>query len=115
MSYPEGLNYTAFRDVVEQRLQDTSNVVFSTTELDSAIEEAVREASNSRPYIYKAEFNLENRTGTATADTANALVDTTLDQFLTGDVGKWVYNSEDRLWAQVTAYVSAIKDEWIQK
>ena len=107
MTYPEGLTYSNFRDVVEQKLQDASNVVFSTTELDYAIEEGFREASNYRPYIYKAEFNLESRMGTATADTANALVDTTLDQFVAGDVGKWVYNSQDRVWAQVTAYVSA--------
>ncbi len=107
MAYPEGLTYANFRDVVEQRLQDTGNTVFSTTELDYATEEGFREASVYRPYIYKAEFNLESRTGTATADTANALVDTTLDQFLSGDVGKWIYNSEDRTWAVVTAYVSA--------
>jgi len=105
MGYPEGLTYSNMRDVIEQKLQDTGNAVFSTTELDYAIEEASREYSTYHPYIYKAEFNLESRTGTADTDTASALVDTVKDQFLSTDVGKWVYNSEDRTWAQVTAYV----------
>ena len=105
MAFPE--THSTMRTLILQKLQDTGAAVFSTTELDFAITEGLREFGQLRPYIYKAEFNLESRTGTATTDTASALVDTTLDQFLSSDVGKWVYNSEDRTWAQVTAYVSA--------
>jgi len=107
MGYPAGLIYTDMRTLIQTKLQDTGAAVFSTTELDYAIEEGLREFSNLQPYIYKAEFNLESRTGTANSDVASALVDTSLSQFLAGDVGKWVYNSEDRTWAVVTAYVSA--------
>jgi len=105
MAFPE--THSTMRDLIEQKLQDTGNAVFSPTEIDLGITEGLREFGQYRPYIYKAEFNLESRKGTASATTASALVDTTLDQFLSGDVGKWIYNETDRTWAQVTAYVSA--------
>jgi hypothetical protein len=104
MAYPE--TYSSMRTLIQTKLQDTGATIFSTAELDLAMTEEQRELAQYSPYIYKAEFNLESRQGTATADTASALVDTTLSQFLAGDVGKWVYNSEDRTWAQVTAYVA---------
>jgi len=106
MAYPEGLIFSEMRDLVEQKLQDTGNANWETAELDLYIEEELREISNYHPYIYKAEFYLENRRGTANSDTANALVDTTESQFLEGDVGKWVYNKDDRTWSVVTAWVS---------
>lgn len=106
MSYPSELTYGNMRDLIEQKLQDTGNSDWSTAELDLYIEEGLREISNYHPYIYKAEFNLESRHGTATTDTANALVDSD-EPFLSSDVGKWVYNLVDRTWAVVTAYVSA--------
>jgi hypothetical protein len=102
MAYPE--TYATMIDLISQKLQDTGNAVWTDAELLLYITEGLREISQYHPYIYRCEFNLESRTGTATADTANALVDTTNSQFLAGDVGKWVYNSEDRTWAVVTAY-----------
>jgi len=107
MAYPE--TYSSMRDLIEQKLQDSGNALFTTAEIDPAMTEGQREIAQYSPYVYKAEFNLESRRGTATATTASALVDTTLDQFLSGDVGKWIYNETDRTWAQVTAYVSATR------
>ena len=46
------------------------------------------------------------RTGTASATSANHLVDTGANQFVSADVGRWVYNSTDKTYAQITAYNS---------
>ncbi len=104
MAYPEV--YSSMRDLIEQKLQDTSNATWTAAEIDLYITEGLREIAQYHPHILRFEFNLESRRGTADTDTAGALVDTSLDQFLSTDVGKWVYNSEDRTWAEVTAYVS---------
>lgn len=106
MAYPGELSFANMRDLIEQKLQDTGNSDWETAELDLYIEEGLREISNYHPHIYKAEFNLESRRGVATSDTASALIDATNAQFLSTDVGKWVFNSDDRTWAVVTAYVS---------
>ncbi len=103
MSYPE--THATMRDLIEEKLQDSGNAIWGTGEVDNGIIEGLRELSKMHPYIYRAEFNLESRRGTANGDTTNALVDSTLSQFLSSDVGKWVYNSDDRKWAVVTAYV----------
>jgi len=104
MAYPE--TYSSLRDLIESKLQDSSNAKFSTAELDLVMTEGLREIAKYHPYIYRAEYNLENRSGTATATTTGALVDSTESQFLSTDVGKTIYNIKDRTWAIVTAYVS---------
>ncbi len=163
MAYPE--TYATMIDLISQKLQDTGNSVWTDAELNLYINEELREISKYHPYIYRCEFNLESRTGTATTTSntwaattayvvgnyvqpttpntsytfrctvagtsggteptfsttvggtvtdggvtwttyANGLVDATNAQFLTGDVGKWIYNETDRTWAVVTAYVS---------
>jgi len=104
MAYPE--TYATMVDLISYKLQDTSNAVWADAEIELGMAEGERELSQYHPHIFRAEFNLESRMGTATATTAGALVDTTNDQFLSADVGKWIYNSTDRTWAQVTAYVS---------
>ena len=58
-------------------------------------------------YVMMETFQIESRYGTATSDTASALVDATNAQFLATDVGKAIYNSTDKTWAVVTAWVSA--------
>ncbi len=105
MAYPE--IYSTMVDLISSKFQDASNAVLTDAEIELFMAEGEREISQYHPHIFKAEFNLESRVGTATATTAGALVDTTNDQFLSTDVGKWIYNSTDRTWAQVTAYVSA--------
>jgi len=46
------------------------------------------------------------KTGTATATTTNHLIDTTLNQFVAGDVGRTLKNTTDNTYAVVTAYNS---------
>lgn len=101
------LAYSAFRDKIEQLLQDTGNATFSTAELDYYIGDAFRESARYAPHLVRVPFKIESRTGTATGTTASALVDATEAQFTSADVGKFVYNTTDKTWAQVTAYVSA--------
>jgi hypothetical protein len=105
MAYPE--TWATMTDLISQKLQDTGNAKWADAEIALGMTEGLREISNTRPFIYRAEFNLESRNGRTTATTASALVDSTKSQFLAGDVGKWLYNSTDRTWAVVTAYVSA--------
>lgn len=98
--------YTAFRDSVEATLQDTTNVNFSTAELDVCIAQACREAGRYVPHVVKVSFNIESRFGTATSTSSNNLVDTK-SQFLAGDVGKVVYNTTDKTWALIKTYTSS--------
>ncbi|KKL64029.1 hypothetical protein LCGC14_2169140, partial [marine sediment metagenome] len=67
MAYPE--TYSSMRDLIEQKLQDTSNVSFGTPELDLYITEGLREIAQYHPHILKFEFNLESRRGSATSTT----------------------------------------------
>jgi len=105
MAYPE--TYTTMQDLIEQKLQDTGNAVFSTTELDLAITEGLREISQFSPHIYMVEYLIESRKGTATSTSVGNLVDATNDQFVSGDVGKIVFNTTDRTWAYITTYTDA--------
>ena len=58
-------------------------------------------------YDVQSEFDSTTLTGTATATLASHIVDTTANQFTSGDVGKTVYNSTDHTLATVTVYNSA--------
>ena len=105
MAYPE--TYSSMRDLIEQKLQDTSNNTWTAPELDLYITEGLREIAQYHPHILRFEFNLESRRGTATSTTTDSLTDATNDQFLASDVGKWIYNQTDRTWAEVTTYTDA--------
>src|SRR3990167_610547 len=101
------LSYTAFRDNIEAKLQDSTNTNFSTAELDTFISDACREAGRYVPHIVQVSFTLESRTGTATSTSSGNLVDATESQFVSGDVGKDVYNTTDKTWARITTFTSA--------
>ena len=79
---------------------------FTDAILTKKVDEGLDELSQYIPHIVKHTFQLESRTGKATSDTANALVDGTNAHFLSGDTSKVVYNVDDKTWAVVTAYVS---------
>lgn len=57
-------------------------------------------------YDVQNEFNSTQKVGSATATVANHLRDTTLNQFVAGDVGKWVHNTTDNSYAIITVYNS---------
>lgn len=46
------------------------------------------------------------KVGTASATTANHLIDATLSPFVAGDVGKKVWNTTDNTYATITTYNS---------
>jgi hypothetical protein len=54
----------------------------------------------------QSEFDSSVKTGTATATTANHLVDTTANQFVAGDVGRFVWNTTDNTYAKITTFNS---------
>lgn len=91
---------------VEAALQDSSNTVFSAAEVEIGLVDALRQLSEYVPHEEIDVYTLEMRTGSATATSANHLVDTTKLQFKSSDVGKWLYNSTDKVWAVITAYNS---------
>lgn len=102
-----GRTYSALRDAVEQRLQDTGNSVFSTTEIDQEIKDSLRLLAEYVPYMRFDDFEILYKVGTATETLASHLVDDTNEQFESGDVGKLVWNTSDRTFAQITAYTDA--------
>jgi len=61
---------------------------------------------NTEDYDLQSEFDSTEKTGVATATTANHLIDTTNNQFEAADVGRTVWNSTDNTYAIVTAYNS---------
>jgi len=61
---------------------------------------------NTEDYDIQDEFDSTEKTGAATATTANHLIDTVNNQFTADDVGRTVWNSTDNTYAVVTAYNS---------
>lgn len=61
----------------------------------------------SEDYDGRSEFDSSVKAGTASATTANHLIDTTLSPFVAGDVGKIVFNKTDTTYAIITVYNSA--------
>lgn len=53
------------------------------------------------------EFDSSRKTGTASATSASHLIDTTLNPFVAGDVGKTVWNTTDNTYTTITLYNSA--------
>ncbi len=87
-----------------QALQDDATL-YGVAETAIRLEDALREIPDHRSYLMREVFKIESRTGTATEDKANALVDDTNLQFLATDVGKVIFNTDDNTWAEVTAWV----------
>ena len=105
MPYPE--SFSTMVDLISQKLQDTGNSIWTDAELLLYMTEGLREISQKSPHIYMVEFLLESRQGSATSTSAGNLVDATNSQFVSGDVGKIVYNTKDRTWAYITTFTSA--------
>ncbi len=99
-------SYSAIRDKVESNLRDTGNVNFSTTELDEEIVDALFEVSQFFPHERMETYTIESRVGTASSTSSGNLVDATKSQFLSSDVGKMVFNSRDKTWAEIVTFTS---------
>jgi len=102
--------YSDLRDLVESKLQDTSNAEFGLPEINFEIEESLKEVSGYSGYrhIVEVAFSIESRQGTATSTSANNLVDATKSQFVSTDPTneKVVYNDTDKTWATIVSYSS---------
>ncbi|MDD5219670.1 MAG: hypothetical protein PHV11_03790, partial [Candidatus Bipolaricaulis sp.] len=82
-----------------------SDAVLETMQTDAFIE-GLRLLGEYVPHIVTVPYTIESRTGTASSTLANNLVDATEDQFLSTDVGKVVYNTTDKTWAEIKTYTS---------
>jgi len=104
--------YAEILDAIALGLEQTTisggSPSFATaTNLAPVINDGLDFIADYSPYEVLVRRLIESRSGTATSDTANALVDSTKSQFLSTDVGKVVYNSSTYKWGEITAYVSA--------
>ncbi len=91
-------------DEVQAELQDDGTIYLDAF-VAIQLEDAIREVSDYSSYEMMETFKIESRTGTADENKANALVDDASAQFLEADVGKEIYNTTDKTWAVVTAFV----------
>ncbi|KKM90024.1 hypothetical protein LCGC14_1242710 [marine sediment metagenome] len=92
---------------IQQELQDTTPTYYTDAEVTVQLPEAIIEVSEYKPRKVMETFELETRTGAATSSTSGALIDGDESQFRSSDVNKVIFNTTDRTWAIVTAYVSA--------
>jgi hypothetical protein len=85
--------------------------------IDSALGQSISDVLVGYPVILfnnentdeQNEFDSSVKSGTATATSANHLVDTTANQFTAGDVGKTVWNTTDNTYASITV-VNSVSD-----
>lgn len=101
------LSYTELRDQIESDLRDGTNSYHSEAELDYRITEALRRVAEYKKHVVRITYQMESRTGSATSTSSGSLVDASNDQFVSGDVGKRVYNDDDETWADITGYTDA--------
>jgi len=99
--------FSVLQSEIARLIQDTASAYVEAADIAQAIDHACSWVSVNAPRTALYHYFVESRTGTATSTTASALVDSTKAQFLAGDVGKVVYNSTDKTWAVISAYVSA--------
>ncbi|KKM24060.1 hypothetical protein LCGC14_1608860, partial [marine sediment metagenome] len=99
--------YTALIDKIESNLRDSTNTNFSTLEIDEDLVDALWEVAQYLPRERMETFTIESRTGTASSTSSGNLVDATASQFVSGDVGKIVFNNTDKTWAEIVTYTSA--------
>ena len=101
--------YSDLVDLIERKLQDTSNAEFTAAMINYQVEECLKEIGARQPNIVPVVFKIESRYGTASSTLANNLVDATKSQFLSTDPTneKVIYNSTDHTWAVVETYTDA--------
>lgn len=96
--------YAEIEALCLQMLQDTAGGIYTSTETDYWIEDALKEFSMYVPHIVDVIFKIESRTGTASATASYTLTDTTKSQFLSTDDTdeKVIHNTKDNTWATAT-------------
>lgn len=94
-------------DEVQSELGDDTTT-YTDAIVAVQIEKAVRKVSETLPDERRVSFFIESRTGTATSDTADSLVDTDEAQFLATDADKVIHNTQNNTWAIVTSATDAV-------
>ena len=99
-------SFAALVDEVEVELADTGNATWTAAEVTAQMEKALKEISDSTPYVIRESYRFETRYGTAGSTAASALSDTAKGHFGSGDVGKEVFNLTDRTHARIISFTS---------
>ena len=96
-------SYAAFTTLVREKLQTTAVADFSVAEINSQIEESLKEFSTYRPHLIPIVFKIEGRYGNTTATDSDDIVDTTKGHFVVADTTteKVVHNTTDNTYAVI--------------
>jgi len=99
-------DYSAMTALIATKLQSAGTMDFSVAEMDSQIEDCLKELSSYQAHLIPIVFKIESRYGTCSTTSANNLVDTTKGQFLADDhtKEKVVHNVTDDTWAVIASY-----------
>jgi len=93
-------------DNINNIIGATLTATWTDAKINSLIDNTLSEVSDVVPFVMVDIYQLETRRGAATSTSSNNLVDATNSQFLTGDVGKAIYNTTDKTWAEIQSYSS---------
>lgn len=101
-------SYAAMTTLITQKLQSSGTADFSVAEVDSMIEEGLKEFSFYSPHVIPVVFKIESRYGTCSSTSADNLIDTTKGQFKSTDDDdeKVIHNTTDNTWAVVLSFSS---------
>ncbi|KKN71810.1 hypothetical protein LCGC14_0416640 [marine sediment metagenome] len=102
--------FAALVNEIQSDLGDDTTT-YTDAKVTIQLEKALKKVSEHLPYVRKVSYFIESRTGTATTDTADALVDTTENQFLTTDADKVIHNTQNNTWAVVSDAQYAVSDD----
>ena len=96
-------SYAAMTTLIREKLQASATADFSVAEINSQIEESLKEFSTVRPHLIPILFKIEGRYGNATSTSAGELIDTTKGHFVAADTTKElvVHNTTDNNWSVI--------------
>jgi hypothetical protein len=92
--------------LVTQKLQSSGTADYTVAEVDSQIEEELKEYSTYNPHLVPIVFKIESRYGTVSSTTASGLIDANKGQFLATDTEKVVHNTTDNTRAVISSFTS---------
>ena len=95
-------------DSINSIIGSTLTTTWTDAKINLLIDNALSEVSEAVPYVMRDVYQIETRRGIATSTSTNNLVDATNAQFVSAaaDVGKVVYNTTDKTWAQIQSFSS---------
>ena len=97
-----GRTFAQLIDQIQSDLGDDTTT-YTDAKVTIQLEKAIKAVSGYMPYVMMHSFDLESRTGSATTDTVDTLVDSSAQFIVATDIGKVIYNTDDKTWAVVIA------------